>query len=190
MRGGVVTLPIDVVNEWRVLSGRLQESYAKLERAAERYLEWCANNGVDSIGYLRARAQLEYESERRMPALSRMPSKGLLLEGAWLELLDRYEGRMQNAKFQKEELAKGPVRKEAVLSACTPVHEKQRLLYAGNRNLCAVLHKQTGGFHPLSQQCQLCHEADGCQRALNAAHGFDLVGLRRAKGTIGYPQIT
>jgi hypothetical protein len=181
--------PIDVVNEFRLLSKR-KVSYQSARGSSERYLQWCVKYDVEPLGFLRARAQLEYESGRPMPAINRMASVKLLEEGAWLELLDRYEGRMQVAKFQRDELAKAESRDMVALAACTPVQEKQRLLYASNRKLCSILYHRTGGFHPLSRQCSLCHEAVECQRNLNETHGFDLVGLRRARGTIGYPKVT
>ena len=184
-----MTLPIDVVNEFRLLSKR-RVSYETARGSSERYLHWCAKYEVEPLGFMRARAQLEYESGRPMPPLNRMASTRLVEDGAWLELLDRYDGRMQVAEFQRAELAKAESRDMVALASCTPVQEKQRLLYAHNRKLCSILFHRTGGFHPLSRQCPLCPEAIECQRNLNEGHGFDLVGLRRAKGTIGYPKVT
>lgn len=183
-----MTHPIDVVNAYRDISGKTVK-YARNELSAKRYIDWCKRNGVDPLRFLKARLFLAKEGGRQIPAIGALPSKALLEEDAWEEILDRAEGAEQDAEFVRSELAKHDERVLATLRACTPMHEKFKSHYRNKRRICMTDLRFSGGYHPLSKECESCELMHPCAKRMNFLHDFDVVALRVKEGHIGYAKI-
>lgn len=177
--------PIEVVNAYRELTGSTL-SFKKAEHGATRYIGWCERNGVDPLRFMKARVHLAKEGARTIPPISALPSKALLVDDAWLEIVDRAEGLEQDAKFSAAELAKCHDIYIATLVAATPAQEKFKAAHKDKPATCQADAQFSGGYHPHSIHCQNCTIAGACAQALNREHGFDVVMLRLNKGYIGY----
>lgn len=180
--------PIDVVNAYRDISGKAV-SYARNELSASRFIAWCDRNEVDPLRFLKARLYLAKEGGRQIPALGALPSKALLEDDAWEEILDRAEGAEQDAEFVRSELEKHHERLLASLRALTPMHEKFKSHYRDKRIICMTDLRFSGGYHPLSKECAECSIMHRCAKRLNFVHGFDVVALRVKEGHIGYVRV-
>lgn len=184
-----MTQPIDIVNEYRALTGK-QVAFVRNELSAMRYIRWCEKYHVDPLRFMKARIGLAVEGERPVPAISALASQGLLKEDAWAEILDRVEGREQDAVFAVSEMEKSHERYIEILLANTPAQEGFKKSNREVPDVCRAEREFSGGYHPMSTCCALCPVAGVCAEQLNRDHGFDVVTLRMQRGYIGYVRVT
>lgn len=183
-----MTHPIEVVNLYRQMTGKAYP-YAKVERNAKKFIEWCERNDADPLRFMKARIYLAKEGDRPVPAIGAMASKALLENDAWQEIFDRAEAVEFDRKFVLEEAAQMQDRYIASLLACTPANEQFKLNHQNQRNICMHDRRFSGGYHPKSELCTSCPIAGQCATAVNVEHGFDVITLRKDRGHIGYVKV-
>jgi len=182
-----MTEPIDIVNEYRALTGR-DIKFVSNEFAAMRFLTWCKDRCIPPLRFLKARILLAQKGGREFPAIRQLPSEGLAIDDAWADILDDFEGPEKDAQFVAAETAKHDERLISTLLAATPAQEKFKLNVESSE-ICENQQMFSGGYHPKSLHCTLCIRAGSCAERVNRMHGFDVIMIRLQRGHIGYVKV-
>jgi hypothetical protein len=136
----------------RPVTGRLAREEAR------QYLEWTKEQGVDPVLFMMARHDAHGEKRRiPMKVLHKVGSNFIEKYrewGEWKQSMSRLDNRMKASEDIDPDIK------------IVPLHEAVRDRLSDTPEVCASSHEISGGWHPASEHCQACSEAQNCKDLL------------------------
>ena len=145
---------------------------------AESYLRWCDDNDVDPELFMQERMRYMHD-KRGVVLLFRLLRSDVALK-AWNGGVGYRVMSEQASNAAMATMDDKYTRLIRDLGMLQPVQEQyKRRHWINNRlDICSFSPECSGGYHPLSQFCPYCPNADTCIERLRGQYDFDVIALR------------